>query len=98
MTLIRRIPAASASLTCRASAGPSAGAPPAQVKSAMCSPSSIPATILRDVTGTAGGWERWSWDETLFAGSAGYYERGRVPYAPGLAGALARSLELDGRG
>jgi SAM-dependent methyltransferase len=47
---------------------------------------------------TAGGWETWSWDESLFAGAAGYYERGRLPYAPGLADAVARSLGLDGRG
>ncbi|WP_329586489.1 class I SAM-dependent methyltransferase [Kitasatospora sp. NBC_01250] len=42
-----------------------------------------------------GGWE---WDETLFAGSAAYYRRGRLPYAPGLADALAGALRLDGRG
>ena len=46
----------------------------------------------------AGGWETWSWDESLFAGAAGYYEQGRLPYAPGLADAFARSLALDGRG
>ncbi len=40
----------------------------------------------------------WTWDETLFAGSAPYYERGRLPYAPGLADALASALHLDGRG
>jgi ubiquinone/menaquinone biosynthesis C-methylase UbiE len=45
-----------------------------------------------------GGWETWSWDESLFAGAAGYYEQGRLPYAPGLAGVFARSLALDGRG
>jgi 2-polyprenyl-3-methyl-5-hydroxy-6-metoxy-1,4-benzoquinol methylase len=45
-----------------------------------------------------GGWESWSWDESLFAGAAGYYERGRLPYAPGLADAFTRSLGLDGRG
>jgi ubiquinone/menaquinone biosynthesis C-methylase UbiE len=48
--------------------------------------------------GDAGGWESWRWDESLFAGAAGYYERGRLPYAPGLADAFARSLGLDGRG
>ena len=48
--------------------------------------------------GAAGGWETWSWDESLFAGAAGYYERGRLPYAPGLADVFARSLALDGRG
>jgi SAM-dependent methyltransferase len=50
------------------------------------------------VESASGGWEAWSWDESLFAGAAGYYERGRLPYAPGLADAFARSLALDGRG
>jgi SAM-dependent methyltransferase len=45
-----------------------------------------------------GGWEAWSWDESLFAGAAEYYEQGRTPYAPGLADAFARSLALDGQG
>jgi hypothetical protein len=40
----------------------------------------------------------WEWDETLFRGSARYYERGRLPYPPGLADALAATLGLDGRG
>ncbi|WP_042423733.1 class I SAM-dependent methyltransferase [Streptacidiphilus anmyonensis] len=40
----------------------------------------------------------WQWDETLFAGAAAYYRRGRLPYAPGLAQALGRALDLDGRG
>ena len=40
----------------------------------------------------------WQWDETLFQGSAPYYERGRLPYAPGLADALEQALALDGRG
>ena len=47
---------------------------------------------------TRGGWESWSWDESLFAGTARYYEQGRLPYAPGLADTLARHLALDGRG
>ncbi|HEY3733026.1 MAG TPA: methyltransferase domain-containing protein [Streptosporangiaceae bacterium] len=46
----------------------------------------------------AGGWETWSWDESLFAGAAGYYEQGRLPYSPGLADVFARSLSLDGKG
>ena len=46
----------------------------------------------------SGGWETWSWDESLFAGAARYYEQGRLPYAPGLADAFARSLALDGHG
>ncbi len=44
------------------------------------------------------GWEQWQWDETLFAGTAEYYAKGRMPYAPGLAEALAAALGLDGRG
>ncbi|GGQ51853.1 class I SAM-dependent methyltransferase [Streptomyces asoensis] len=40
----------------------------------------------------------WEWDETLFAGTAAHYRRGRLPYAPGLAEALARVLRPDGRG
>jgi SAM-dependent methyltransferase len=40
----------------------------------------------------------WQWDETLYRGSARYYERGRLPYPPGLAEAVARALDLDGRG
>ncbi|MCT9933520.1 class I SAM-dependent methyltransferase [Planotetraspora sp. A-T 1434] len=40
----------------------------------------------------------WAWDETLYLGSAPYYARGRLPYAPGLAEALRESLGLDGSG
>jgi SAM-dependent methyltransferase len=40
----------------------------------------------------------WEWDDTLFAGTAPYYRRGRLPYAPGLADVLAEVLDLDGRG
>jgi ubiquinone/menaquinone biosynthesis C-methylase UbiE len=50
------------------------------------------------VSAAAGGWQSWSWDESLFAGAAEYYEQGRLPYAPGLADVIARSLTLDGRG
>jgi SAM-dependent methyltransferase len=53
---------------------------------------------IHGVNAAAGGWETWSWDESLFAGTAGYYEQGRPPYAPGLADAFGRSLALDGRG
>ncbi|MGW2619537.1 class I SAM-dependent methyltransferase [Streptomyces sp. NPDC001500] len=42
--------------------------------------------------------EGWQWDKSLFAGSAAHYERGRLPYAPGYAEALAAALGLDGRG
>ncbi|MFE0130880.1 class I SAM-dependent methyltransferase [Streptomyces sp. NPDC059037] len=40
----------------------------------------------------------WEWDETLFSGTAAYYRRGRLPYAPGLADELAEVLHLEGRG
>ncbi|MER5325608.1 class I SAM-dependent methyltransferase [Streptosporangium roseum] len=40
----------------------------------------------------------WEWDDTLFLGAAPYYQRGRLPYAPGLADTLAEVLMLDGRG
>jgi SAM-dependent methyltransferase len=53
---------------------------------------------IHGVNAAAGGWESWNWDESLFAGAAGYYEQGRLPYASGLADAFARSLALDGRG
>jgi ubiquinone/menaquinone biosynthesis C-methylase UbiE len=42
--------------------------------------------------------EGWEWDETLYAGSAPYYRRGRLPYPPGLADLVAEVLSLDGRG
>ncbi|HZX53582.1 MAG TPA: class I SAM-dependent methyltransferase [Ilumatobacteraceae bacterium] len=40
----------------------------------------------------------WEWDETLYAGSAAYYERGRLPYPADLADRLAWALQLDGSG
>jgi ubiquinone/menaquinone biosynthesis C-methylase UbiE len=40
----------------------------------------------------------WQWDGSLFQGSAAYYGRGRLPYAPGFAETLAATLGLDGRG
>ena len=40
----------------------------------------------------------WEWDETLYAGSAQHYEKGRLPYPAGLANVLADALTLDGRG
>lgn len=40
----------------------------------------------------------WSWDETLYAGSAAYYARGRFPYPVELADALRDELALDGTG
>jgi len=42
--------------------------------------------------------EGWEWDATLYLGSAPYYARGRLPYAPGLANCLAEALALDGSG
>jgi SAM-dependent methyltransferase len=50
---------------------------------------------VKVVAGVVAGWE---WDETLFAGTAAYYRRGRLPYAPGLAELLAEVLGLDGDG
>jgi SAM-dependent methyltransferase len=38
------------------------------------------------------------WDESLFAGSAAHYARGRMPYPPELADALRDELGLDGTG
>ncbi|MHB1537174.1 MAG: class I SAM-dependent methyltransferase [Solirubrobacteraceae bacterium] len=46
----------------------------------------------------AGDWFEWEWDETLFAGAAAYYDRGRLPNAPGLADAFKKALGLDGKG
>lgn len=40
----------------------------------------------------------WEWDDTLFSGTATYYQRGRLPYAPGLVDVLAEVLKLDGQG
>lgn len=50
------------------------------------------------MAGVENGWQQWEWDETLFAGAAQHYRRGRLPYAEGLADALADTLGLDGRG
>ncbi len=43
-------------------------------------------------------WEDWTWDETVFEGTAAFYRQGRKPYAPALADALAKHLHLDGHG
>ncbi|MDT7800292.1 MAG: hypothetical protein QOI78_3725 [Actinomycetota bacterium] len=40
----------------------------------------------------------WSWDPSLYSGSAAYYARGRVAYPPALAEALSAELALDGSG
>jgi SAM-dependent methyltransferase len=47
---------------------------------------------------TEHGWEEWTWDPTLFEGAARHYVAGRLPYAPGLADAMAAALGLDGTG
>jgi len=46
----------------------------------------------------ARGWEDWQWDETLFAGVAAHYLKGRLPYAEGLPDALTEACALDGHG
>ena len=38
------------------------------------------------------------WDESLYAGSAAHYARGRMPYPAAIADALASRLGLDGTG
>jgi SAM-dependent methyltransferase len=40
----------------------------------------------------------WSWDPSLYAGSAGYYAVGRVAYPAELAQKLVEALHLDGSG
>jgi ubiquinone/menaquinone biosynthesis C-methylase UbiE len=40
----------------------------------------------------------WEWDPTLIEGTAPYYSRGRLPYAPAMAAAVRDALVLDGRG
>ncbi|NRN67877.1 hypothetical protein GC106_51180 [Kibdelosporangium sp. 4NS15] len=40
----------------------------------------------------------WQWDPSLYSRSAVYYSRGRLPYPPALAGAMATELGLDGTG
>jgi ubiquinone/menaquinone biosynthesis C-methylase UbiE len=40
----------------------------------------------------------WEWDPTLYGGSAPYYLKGRLPYAPHLAQAFVDALDLDGTG
>jgi SAM-dependent methyltransferase len=46
----------------------------------------------------SGEWFEWEWDETLFTGAAAYYDRGRLPNAPGLADAFETALGLNGQG
>lgn len=40
--------------------------------------------------------EGWTWDPSLYAGSAGYYAVGRAAYPAQLAAALTDALVLDG--
>ena len=40
----------------------------------------------------------WSWDPSLYAGSARFYALGRVPYPSQLAEDVAQALHLDGSG
>lgn len=40
--------------------------------------------------------EGWAWDESLFAGSSVFYDRGRIPYPAGLRDAFADAAELHG--
>jgi SAM-dependent methyltransferase len=40
----------------------------------------------------------WAWDETLYAGSAGHYGIGRMPYPASIPDAIAKELDLDGTG
>jgi ubiquinone/menaquinone biosynthesis C-methylase UbiE len=81
--------------TAAASCGAAVTASPAAARPCTTRPN---RHYIQGVNAAAGGWETWSWDESLFAGAAGYYEQGRLPYAPGLAGVFARTLSLNGRG
>jgi ubiquinone/menaquinone biosynthesis C-methylase UbiE len=40
--------------------------------------------------------EEWAWDESLFAGSSVFYDRGRIPYPVGLRDAFANVADLRG--
>jgi SAM-dependent methyltransferase len=42
--------------------------------------------------------EGWQWDPSLYRGSAAYYTRGRLPYAPAYASQLAERLGQHGQG
>jgi SAM-dependent methyltransferase len=39
----------------------------------------------------------WTWDPTLYAGSAPHYAVGRMAYPPGVVSALVSAVPLDGR-
>jgi SAM-dependent methyltransferase len=55
------------------------------------------AQVSSDETGSAKD-RGWTWDSSLYAGSAGYYAVGRVAYPVQLADALVAALQLDGSG
>jgi SAM-dependent methyltransferase len=40
----------------------------------------------------------WTWDETLYEGSAPFYAQGRMPYPQAIVAAVRDELSLDGRG
>jgi cyclopropane fatty-acyl-phospholipid synthase-like methyltransferase len=40
--------------------------------------------------------EGWTWDESLLSGSSAFYDRGRIPYPPGLRDAFAAEADLHG--
>lgn len=42
--------------------------------------------------------DAWTWDPSLYAGSATHYVRGRIAYSPDLVDALVGALALDGTG
>jgi SAM-dependent methyltransferase len=48
--------------------------------------------------GRAGEARGWSWDPSLYAGSAAYYATGRFAYPDELARVLTTALDLDGSG
>jgi precorrin-6B methylase 2 len=48
--------------------------------------------------GTYQNEQHWSWDPSLYAGSAAFYAVGRVPYPPELVEALTDALALDRTG
>ena len=68
------------------------GARPVSLGGAEASRGVVTLVLVR------GEWFEWDWDETLFAGAAAYYERGRLPNAPGLADAFEQAFGLDGEG
>ncbi len=50
------------------------------------------------IEASSGKEHKWTWDSSLYAGSAGYYAIGRVSYPAEVADALVAALELDGSG